>query len=74
MKTNRPTLIKIGIVAAVLVAVVLYLRQQKEKETETEEYRKRYRKMGKSNVRGRKKKNARRRVGKSFSKTWKKLR
>jgi hypothetical protein len=34
MKTNRPTLIKIGIVAAVLVAVVLYLRQQKEKETE----------------------------------------
>lgn len=72
MKTNRPTLIKIGIVAAVLVAVVLYLRQQKE--TETEEYRKRYRKMGKSNVRGRKKKNARRRVGKSFSKTWKKLR
>jgi predicted HicB family RNase H-like nuclease len=34
MKTNRPTLIKIGIVAAVLVAVVLYLRQQKESETE----------------------------------------
>jgi hypothetical protein len=27
-------LIKIGIVAAVLVAVVLYLRQQKESETE----------------------------------------
>ena len=34
MKTNRPTLIKIGIVAAVLVAVVLYRRQQKESETE----------------------------------------
>tara|TARA_R110000851_G_scaffold866_4_gene2971 strand:+ start:3369 stop:3590 length:222 start_codon:yes stop_codon:yes gene_type:complete len=39
MKTNRPTLIKIGIVAAVLVAVVLYLRQQKEKESETEAYK-----------------------------------
>ena len=39
MKTNRPTLIKIGIVAAVLVAVVLYLRQQKEKESETEGFR-----------------------------------
>tara|TARA_B110000503_G_C6910072_1_gene314297 strand:- start:172 stop:558 length:387 start_codon:yes stop_codon:yes gene_type:complete len=34
MKMNRPTLIKIGIVILVLVAVVLYLMQQKESKTE----------------------------------------
>jgi hypothetical protein len=34
MKTNRPTLIKICIVAAVLVAVVLHIRQQKKRKNE----------------------------------------
>jgi hypothetical protein len=64
MKTNRPTLIKIGIVAAVLVAVVLYLRQQKEKETEGFRMKKMSKRMRKAG----------RRAGRRASKSMKKWR